>query len=218
MVRQDFSAAVRAVFFQTELDEFQYATDGGTLFIVSFQGRYYGLTCKHVLRNFKPGKLFITQDKYGKKGSKPAPVAGITYPSAPTGAATETDVVDICVVTFADDIAPDFFGDSAYIIDSKTVGTSKSGHELHIAGILKDKSWIIEPDPVAWTTEPLGLVGNSAAPHSSDYAACGGCCGCGHVDNAPALSKRSVMSTTVSPLSSKPSRQTVIGGRFPSAW
>ena len=135
VVRQDFSDAVRAVFFQTEYDEFLYATHGGTLFVVSFQQRLYGITCKHVFGDFSAGRLFITQDKQGTKGSMPAPVKGLCYPSAPRDAAVGGDVVDICAIEFAADIAPDFFRDSPYIIDDQTVGTSAIGHELHVAGL-----------------------------------------------------------------------------------
>jgi hypothetical protein len=146
VVRQDFSDAVRAVFFQTEYDEFLYATHGGTLFIVSFQQRLYGLTCKHVFGDFSPGRLFITQDKQATKGSMPAPVEGLCYPSAPRDAAVNGDVVDLCAIRFADHIASDFFRDSPYIVDDRTVGTSATGHELIVAGVLKDKSRIIPPD------------------------------------------------------------------------
>lgn len=59
-VRQDFDEAVRAVFYQTEYEEFFYATHGGTLFFANFRDRIYGLTCKHVFGDFEPGKLFIT--------------------------------------------------------------------------------------------------------------------------------------------------------------
>jgi hypothetical protein len=38
IIQQDFSNAVRPVFFQTDLEEWQYATHGGTLFIVQFRG------------------------------------------------------------------------------------------------------------------------------------------------------------------------------------
>jgi hypothetical protein len=145
-VRQDFSDAVRAVFFQTEYDEFFYATHGGTLFMVCFPTRLYGLTCKHVFGDFQLGKLFVTQEKHAKKGSMPAPVTCLCFPSTPSDDAAGTDVIDICAIQFAEDISPDFFKGNHYIIDKKTVGTSKVGHELHVVGVLKDKSGIIPPD------------------------------------------------------------------------
>ena len=83
------------------------------------------VTCKHVIGDFEPGKLFITQQKYATKGSKPAPIVGLAFPSASTGEAVGTDVEDICAVEFAGDIAPDFFEHTPYIIDEKTVCTSK---------------------------------------------------------------------------------------------
>jgi hypothetical protein len=38
-IRQDYSQAIRAVFFETDHEEFIYATNGGTAFIVNFRGR-----------------------------------------------------------------------------------------------------------------------------------------------------------------------------------
>ena len=57
-------------------------------------------------------------------------------------------------------------------------------------------------DPVGGTTGAGFLVGSAAVPTSWFVQAIHLCCccgGCGHVGNAPALSKRSVMSTAVSP-------------------
>ncbi len=36
VIGQNFSSAVRPVFFYTDLDDFRYATNGGTLFLVNF--------------------------------------------------------------------------------------------------------------------------------------------------------------------------------------
>jgi hypothetical protein len=91
VIRQDFAAAVRPVFFQTEFEEFLYATHGGTLFLVSFRGKTYGLTCRHVFQDFALEQLFIAQEKQARKGSKPAPIKGICYPSAPVDGAVGTD-------------------------------------------------------------------------------------------------------------------------------
>jgi hypothetical protein len=117
---QDFGEAVRPVFFQTEYDDFLYATHGGTLFLVGFRRRVYGLTCRHVFQDFEHGRLFITQEKQAKKGSKPAPVKSWCHPSSPTDGAVGTDIVDLCVIEFADDIAPKFFKGSPYLIEKST--------------------------------------------------------------------------------------------------
>ena len=73
-----------------------------------------------------------------------------------------------------------------------------------------------EVGPGGRTTSVGLIVGLSAVSDLltlPDQAAHGRCCcwGCGHVGNAPALSKRSVMSTAV--FANIPSRQTVIGER-----
>jgi hypothetical protein len=146
VIRQDFAAAVRPVFFQTEFEEFLYATHGGTLFLVSFRGKTYGLTCRHVFQDFALEQLFIAQEKQARKGSKPAPIKGICYPSAPVDGAVGTDLVDVAVIEFSDDMPPDFFEEGVYLLDERTAATSQPGHKLLVAGVLKEKSWINPPD------------------------------------------------------------------------
>lgn len=140
------SEAIRPVFFQTDLDDFLYATHGGTLFLISFQGCSYALTCRHVFQDFPKGRLFITQEKQAQKGSKPAPVEGVVYPSSPRDGAVGTDIEDICLVEFAEDIPKDFFKGSEFVIDDGTVATAQEGHELFIPGVLKDKTVFDPPD------------------------------------------------------------------------
>ena len=80
IIRQDFRTAARFVFFDTGLQEWQYATHGGTLFVVNYRGRPYGITCRHVLKDFDWRQLVVTNARVGKQ------IAGITsvaYPSQP---------------------------------------------------------------------------------------------------------------------------------------
>jgi hypothetical protein len=142
----DFGEAIRPVLFQTELEEFLYATHGGTLFVVRFNGRLYGVTCKHVFREFGPNRIFIANEKQAQKGSKPAPVKTLCFPSSPRDGAVETDVEDICVIEFEDDIASDFFKGSGYSLNERPFGTSRFGNELLVSGVLKEKTHIDPPD------------------------------------------------------------------------
>jgi len=145
-VRQDFTKAVRPVFFQTEIAEWVYATHGGTLFIVQFRGKNYALTCGHVFKDFPHGRLFIANEKYAQRGSMPAPVGGICYPSSPRDGAEGSDIGDVCLIESTEDLPPAFFKDGAYIIDEKTITTASFGHELLVAGVLKEKTSIVPPD------------------------------------------------------------------------
>lgn len=142
VVWQNITDAVRPVFFQTDYEDFLYATHGGTLFVVRFRGRVYALTCNHVFKDFPTGRLFIVNEKHAQKGSIPARIEGIRYASNPIGAAIDADIGDVCVVEFSDENPGDFFGDTPYIIDEKTVATSNVGNDLSIAGVLKEKSSI----------------------------------------------------------------------------
>src|SRR6266511_4326520 len=78
-----------------------------------------------------------------------------------------------------------------------------------------------EVDPFGGTTGPSFLIGKLAGSDLLDHATQGVCCCCcrgGHVGDAAASSKRSVMSTALparAPLT--PSRHTAIGVRPASA-
>jgi hypothetical protein len=148
IIQQDFREAIRPIFFQTDLSEFQYATHGGTLFVVAYAGRVYALTCRHVFKDFEYGRLFVPGRKQAKKGDSPAEIKNVCYPSSPRAAAIDTDILDLCVIEFADDIDAAFFHGSAYTIHPKTVASSQIGNQLLVAGVLKEKTNIEPPDIV----------------------------------------------------------------------
>jgi hypothetical protein len=75
----------------------------------------------------------------------PGHVTGLVYPSSPRDGAVGTDVTDLCRIRFSDDTGAYFFR-SPYVIESRTVATSRPGHALYVAGILKDKTFIDPPD------------------------------------------------------------------------
>jgi hypothetical protein len=66
-VTQDVRTATRFVFFDTGLPEWQYASHGGTLFVVLYKGKPYGLTCRHVLKDFNWAQLVVTDQRFGRR-------------------------------------------------------------------------------------------------------------------------------------------------------
>ena len=145
-IRQDFRLAVRFVMFQTEIEECPYATDGGTLFVVNYRNKVYGVTCGHVIKGFELRQLIITGKKYPKMDDKPAWILGQYFPTSPQGAASDSDILDVCIIDFKPQITPSFFSDPAYIIDENTICTSHNGHKLLVSGCLKDLSTTTESD------------------------------------------------------------------------
>lgn len=115
---------------------------------MEFRGKNYALTCGHVFKEFPHGRLFIPSEKYAQKGDMPAPIHGICYPSSPIDGAEGTDISDVCVIEFTDEMPPGFFKDSAYVVEDATVTTASLGHELLVAGVLKEKTSIVPPDIV----------------------------------------------------------------------
>jgi hypothetical protein len=134
-IRQDFRSSVRLVLFETGFDEWRYATQGGTAFIVNVGSKCFGITCRHAIADFEWHQLSLTDEKFGKSI---AGVAAVYYPSLPEEAAIGSDILDLVVIEFGDDVSPTFFRDHAYIIDPNTVGTSRTGDVVLTNGILKD--------------------------------------------------------------------------------
>lgn len=165
IVHQDVGDAVRPVFFQTDHEEFVYATHGGTLFVVKFRGRTYALTCNLVFKDFPTGRLFVVDKKHAEKGSMPARIEGVRFASNPRGAAIDTDIGDVCLIEFSNENPTDFFGDSPYIIEENTVGTAVIDHELLVSGVLKEKTSIASAElSIGYCVLELRDQG----PHDSD--------------------------------------------------
>ena len=146
LVRQDFRDSVRIAMFLTGEDIQQCATLGGTVFIVQFEGRYFGITCRHVLRGFNWRQLAITDQKFGRAL---AAISALYYPSEATGGAEGSDLLDIAVLAFADDVDATFFKDKAYIVDRDTICRSRTGDVLIVNGALKDPTTIAGDDIAA---------------------------------------------------------------------
>jgi len=73
-----------------------------------------------------------------------AGLRSVAYPSQPKNAAVDTDLLDVAVIQFSDDVDAAFFKDAAYILEDMTIATSKVGDTLHVAGALKAMSEITE--------------------------------------------------------------------------
>jgi hypothetical protein len=162
IIRQDFRTATRFVFFDTGVDEWQWATHGGTLFVVAYRGKPYAITCRHVFQSFDWGQLIVSAEQFG--GTR-APLRYIAYPSSPVEAAIDTDLMDVAVIQFDDDVDLGLFKDTAYVIDDNTVATSSVDDILHVHGALKTPSEITE-NTIAPKFGLLELVDDT--PYSND--------------------------------------------------
>ncbi len=118
IIRQDFRTAAQFVFFDTGDEHWQYATHGGTMFVVRHQGKPYGLICRHVLKDFHRRQLVVTDRR---QGNQIAGLRSVAYPSEPKDAAIDTDLLDVAVIQVSDDVDAVFFKDAAYILDEKTL-------------------------------------------------------------------------------------------------
>ncbi|MEY9527356.1 hypothetical protein ABIF70_008497 [Bradyrhizobium japonicum] len=158
------AAAVRIIQFQTEYEEYPHATHGGTLFIVRYRGRPYGVTCKHVFGDFDPNMLHITARTQPMVGRLSARLQNLGYAVNLGGVAANSDFADLCVIEFADDLTPDFFEGSEYQIDGNGARTSSVGHDLFAIGVSKDKTRLLPGGNIALCLLPLRDRGQTNDP------------------------------------------------------
>jgi hypothetical protein len=132
---------------------------------VSFAGKLFGVTCRHIFGDFAPEALLVTQERHGKRGSRFASIKGIRYPSSPRRDAIGTDIIDLCVVEFAQEVDHEFFHGTAFVLDVHRIGTSRAGDELVVIGMLKDPTAIDGHDiSVNWCRLEFTDMGISADP------------------------------------------------------
>jgi hypothetical protein len=132
-------AASRLVMFETETPNYEIATSGGTLFLVLYEGRPYGITAKHNKHSFEWKDLLVTDTKFGKNS---AGLAAVHYAAKPTLSAIGSDIMDVAVVTFPDDITQDFFQSTAYDLSKPSISKSNIGDRLAFYGAISDLLWL----------------------------------------------------------------------------
>ncbi|MCD0416016.1 hypothetical protein LOC51_02210 [Rubrivivax sp. JA1024] len=127
--------------FETRLQDFRYATNGGTAFIVQRKGKPYGITCRHVLRGFSIDDLVITDASMGRKA---AGIDGMYHPTNLRDENEGSDLDDICVIAF-NEFEGQFF-EGAYDLDRRPAASSEPANQLIATGFLKQKSRIDPPN------------------------------------------------------------------------
>ena len=143
---QPFEPSVRPVLFETGIEDFQYATHGGSFFLVEFEGQVFGITCWHVFKDFEIQDLVVSECWNPQQGARLANVRGHYRMTEPVGEIIGSDLLDLCILDFTEDITPSFFGGSAFIVSDETVASSEKDHVLQAFGALKEKTVIVPPD------------------------------------------------------------------------
>lgn len=154
--------ACRWVCFETDVEDWEVATHGGTLFVVVYMGVPYGLTAKHNQHSFAWKNLIVTKDRLS---NQTAGLKAVSYAGAGLGSAAGSDLLDVAIIQFADDVTPDYFDGSAYDLDTEPVCASQSGDDLTIYGVLTAPS-ILEEKQIIPKFGELGFL--DVGPNSHD--------------------------------------------------
>lgn len=154
-------AAARMPFFETGVVGWDYATYGGTVFLVEIEGKPYAITASHVRRDFAWKELCITDEKHGRE------IAGLKtvhHASDLVGDAEGTDFGDVTVIEFSDDVTPEFFA-HLYPLNAETTGRAEAGDALIAYGSPKQMSEI-DDETIKPVFAALGFV--DTGPHAHD--------------------------------------------------
>lgn len=139
---EKISNTVRAVFIETDVDGFEYFTHGGTVTLVEYQNKVYGLTCGHVVnadKTIEYRQLCILNER---GGNIVAGIENIATPKNLGGIAVDSDVADICVIEFSKDSSVKFFNATPYQIRELDAISDISGEKLYALGASKEKSGV----------------------------------------------------------------------------
>ncbi|MEA3039325.1 MAG: hypothetical protein QOE79_1838 [Sphingomonadales bacterium] len=163
IVRQDIRDCVRFVMFETGYTGWEYATEGGTAFIIRFSSRYFVLTCEHVRGTFHWKQLALTTTKFGTS------IAGVETVARAHGTdfSAETDISDMAVLELQADMPLVTFDDTAYLLDDGTWCTSGRGDELMICGAHKAQS-VIDGENGTIIPSFHVLMANDVGGHATD--------------------------------------------------
>ena len=129
---------MRPILFYTGIDDFQYATHGGTAFVVSYNSRPYAVTCRPVFKDFEDGQLTFFGAQFLSQGHKSAKVKTIYYASSPTESAANSGVNDFCIIEFDEAVSRDFFRGCDYPLAERTMCSSGALDQLLIFGAVKE--------------------------------------------------------------------------------
>lgn len=154
-------SATRMPFFETGVEGWDYATYGGTVFLVEVEGKPYAITASHVRRDFAWKELCITDEKHGRE------IAGLKtvhHASDLVGDAEGTDFGDIAVIEFSDDVTTDFFA-YLYPLNAETTDRAETGDALIAYGSPKQMSEI-DDETIKPVFAALGFV--DTGPHAHD--------------------------------------------------
>lgn len=154
--------ACRWICFFTPVEGFEVATHGGTLFVVLYEGKPYAITVKHNVHDFRWQDLIITKDRTSNVS---AFLRAISYPSSGFGHAEGTDLLDIAIVEFTDEVTAEFFHSAAYDLDRMPVCVSRPGDDLTVYGALTAPSGI---DGMNVFTQYAELGFKDVGPNSHD--------------------------------------------------
>lgn len=141
LIRQNIETAIRLPVFDSHIDDFPFWTHGGSVVLLSYLGKIYGITCRHIRGDgehaAKWSDLFIPV----RKASKTAiAIGGCFSASQAWGHAVDSDIHDVAILTFGEDVNADTFGGAPYILDPNTICRSSTNDDLLVHGTLKERT------------------------------------------------------------------------------
>lgn len=133
-MQHDVRLIARQVLYATEYEEVPYGF-GGTLFVLAYLDRCFGVTCRHVLGKDGVHNLMVHERASPVKGMLSLPIRGLHHTDDPALG----EFNDIAVIEFEPSVTVTTFKGEIYDFARSRACTSGVAHRLRICGYLNEK-------------------------------------------------------------------------------
>lgn len=127
-------AATRPILFDTRLEEYPLASYGGTITLVRFEGRIFGITCRHAFGDFRWQDLLLMNSRRGGECIRPRTMHGMTQA---VDHAIDSSLLDIAIISF-EDVEHSWFVEQPLVMSAETVADCSAADELYTYGYLAE--------------------------------------------------------------------------------
>ena len=131
---QDIRLATRPVLYATDYEHVPYSF-GGTLFVLAYLERCFGVTCRHVLGKDGIHNLIVYEAASPVKGMKSLPICGLRH----TDDSALGELNDIAIIEFEPSVTVQTFQGEIYDLSLSPACRSAAAQRLRICGYLSEK-------------------------------------------------------------------------------
>tara|TARA_B100000686_G_C16781764_1_gene972392 strand:- start:1335 stop:2075 length:741 start_codon:yes stop_codon:yes gene_type:complete len=129
--------SVRHLCIETDVDGYEYFTYGGTITLVKYKDKTYGLTCGHVVNADKSVSYDQLCILNTRDGIHIAGIENVVLPKNLADEAVDSDLADICILEFSSECTGDFFSHTPHELSDIDIIADQIGDQMYAVGAIK---------------------------------------------------------------------------------